>query len=116
MDGVVRDHARPEEPGLGDPGVEVVQLGPRTGVENVNSDEAQRDRPYVPIAASDRTLHEAHVVELVRERQRLASPSVAALAFAADEGDAGRPLEVVDRGRIGVRPREDWRSLDVRED
>jgi hypothetical protein len=42
VDGGLPDVERPEEPGWEDAAVQVVQLRPRTGVEQVDSDEPER--------------------------------------------------------------------------
>lgn len=58
---VSRYNAGPEQTALTNPRIEIVKLRPRTGVIDINSDEAERASTDVAIAAPELTLHETHV-------------------------------------------------------
>ena len=61
LDGVVGDRCGPEQASLVNPGIEVVQLRPRTGVEDVDSGETERRIANVAVPAHELALHEPHV-------------------------------------------------------
>jgi hypothetical protein len=86
---------------------------PQTRVIDVDSGQHEGCVSNVTVQSFEPALHEPHVVDQVRQRPGLSSPSVDPLDEAADESDAGGPFEVVDRGRIGIGARQ-WRCLDVK--
>ena len=100
-----RNGASPEQSTLGDPWVEIVQLRPRTGVVDVNSDEAKSASAHMAIAAPELALHKSHIVGDERKGLDEARFAICPIDQAVGEGDARSPLEIINGRGIfsGIR-------------